>query len=403
MKKTLSIVSMIIAGESIFLLPFVIVRIFRPTILEVFNITNTELGTAFSAYGFVAMISYFFGGPLADKFKVKYLMFLALTGTSLGGLLFATIPNFYSLTILYAFWGFTTIFLFWSPLIKATREWGDSNKQGFAFGLLDSGRGLTAAIFASIIVYFYDLQLNDDVVNSDALKNTIYFASGFTFLSALLIIFFLNLKEYGTVDKIDLSKFKILLKKKQIWYQSIIIVCAYCGYKSIDDISLYTNQLMGWNEIESAKAATYIFWVRPFAALIIGFFADRVSSSRMLIVSFLIMIISTLLLGLNIFQDLIAFFFLLNIVFTGIGIYSLRALYFAVMEESKIPLALTGTAVGLVSVIGYTPDIFMGPLMGIILDNNPGAVGHQYFFYLISLFGFVGLVFSWLIYRENIK
>ena len=46
---------------------------------------------------------------------------------------------------------------------------------------------------------------------------------------------------------------------------------------------------------------------------------------------------------------------------------------------------LTGTAVGVVSLIGYTPDIFIGPLMGYFLDEYPGALGHQCVFALLAL------------------
>ncbi|NJO93108.1 MAG: hypothetical protein HC831_32220 [Chloroflexia bacterium] len=46
-KQILAILSLIIAGETIFILPFVLVRIFRPTVLEVFGINNLELGYAF--------------------------------------------------------------------------------------------------------------------------------------------------------------------------------------------------------------------------------------------------------------------------------------------------------------------------------------------------------------------
>ena len=51
---------------------------------------------------------------------------------------------------------------------------------------------------------------------------------------------------------------------------------------------------------------------------------------------------------------------------------------------------MTGTAVGIISVVGYTPDIFMGPVMGILLDNNPGLVGHQQVFLLLAAFAAVG-------------
>ena len=62
------LILLILAGEAVFILPFVLPRIFRPTVLEVFLLDNVQLGLCFSIYGIIAMISYPLGGPLADKF-----------------------------------------------------------------------------------------------------------------------------------------------------------------------------------------------------------------------------------------------------------------------------------------------------------------------------------------------
>jgi len=55
-RRGLVLVALIAAGEGVFLLPFVLARVFRPTLLDAFGITNLELGTAFSLYGVVAMV-----------------------------------------------------------------------------------------------------------------------------------------------------------------------------------------------------------------------------------------------------------------------------------------------------------------------------------------------------------
>ena len=64
------------------------------------------------------------------------------------------------------------------------------------------------------------------------------------------------------------------------------------------------------------------------------------------------------------------------------------------MEEGRVPLGDTGTAVGIVSVIGYTPDVFMGPLMGVLLDRSPGALGHQHVFAVVAAFSIAGMIAS---------
>ena len=83
------------------------------------------------------------------------------------------------------------------------------------------------------------------------------------------------------------------------------------------------------------------------------------------------------------------FFFSLVVVATGT--YAIRALYFSIMQEGRIPLVLTGTAVGVISVVGYTPDIFASPIIGYLLDRYPGILGHQYVFSMLVLFSMVGL------------
>ena len=55
------------------------------------------------------------------------------------------------------------------------------------------------------------------------------------------------------------------------------------------------------------------------------------------------------------------------------------------------PIKFTGTAVGIISVVGYTPDIFATPIIGYLLDNYPGSLGHQYVFTMLLLFSLLGL------------
>ncbi len=105
------ILLLILAGEAVFILPFVLARVFRATVLDVFEVNNTELGFCFSIYGIVALVSYLFGGPLADRFPPRKLMGVALVLTALGGLVYANNPSLVTLQVLYGFWGFYDDFL----------------------------------------------------------------------------------------------------------------------------------------------------------------------------------------------------------------------------------------------------------------------------------------------------
>ena len=408
--RLLTMLALVISGEAIFFLPFTLPRVFRPTMLDVFGINNFELGSAFSAYGIVAMISYFFGGPIADRFSARGLMSTALVATALGGLWMSTIPTGLELSLIYAIWGMTTILLFWAALIRATREWGGGDAQGKAFGFLDGGRGLSAALIstAGIAMLSTLLPENKEAVSlaqqTHSLKSVIYMFSAVTLLTALLVWVSLpSGKIEGPDDfKSGLKGVRKILKLRVVWLQAIILLCSYVGYKITDDFSLYAQDVLGFDEVKAAGAGALAMWLRPIIAVSAGLLADRLMPSRMIIFGFIALITGGLLAGSGLLNPGILFPYFVAFITVSIGIYSLRSLYFSVMEEGRVPLALTGTAVGLVSVLGYTPEIFVGPAMGWLIDSYPGAQGHQYLFLFLSLFGILGLIAA-ILFRREVK
>ena len=101
---------------------------------------------------------------------------------------------------------------------------------------------------------------------------------------------------------------------------------------------------------------------------------------------------------MGVIEDSSTWLFFISILIVATGVYAARSLYFAVMESGKIPLVLTGTAVGLVSLVGYTPDIFAGPLIGYFLESSPGVVGHQQVFWMLAFFSFIGGIAAFVYY-----
>ncbi len=409
------ILLLIIAAEAVFILPFVLQRIFRTTFLESFSISQTELGSCFSVYGLVAFFSYLFGGPLADKFKPNLLMGVALILTALGGFYLATYPSLYNLHLLYGFWGFTTIFLFWAAMIKATRIWGGTEKQGIAFGFLDGGRGLVAALFGSVGVVIFSIFITKDIELTTVEERLIAFKEviKYTSIAVLcigIIIFFLlrfneteNLKTERKAKLLTLKNFKTVMKFRAVWLLMVIILCAYYGYKMTDLFSQYAEDVMLYNKIEAAKVGTYLLYMRPVIGVVIGLLADRTKASLWIVIGFLLMTITSLIFYLGIIDDSTTLLFVISIGTMALGVYSARVLYFATLEEAKIPLAVTGTAVGFISIVGYTPDIFAGLVMGYFLDANKGAAGLQNAFGIMGVFAVVGFFAAILFYILNKK
>ena len=402
--SVLSITLLILSGELIYLLPYVLPRIFRPTFLEVFNLNNLQLGSLFSVYGIIALLSYVYGGVISDKFQPKKLMSYSLFFTSFGGLVLASYPSYFVLQILYGYWGFTTVFLFWGAMIKATRVWGGTDNQGQAFGFLDGGRGLVAASMGSLGVLIFsvflinDIELTSLTERKEAFRYVILFSSFMIFLTGLWVLFFMDSNQKDQKNNVissnSFSNIKTVLKIQSVWLIMIIIISAYIGYRVTDIYSLYASDVMFFNQIEAANVSSLQLYLRPLVCILIAMLADKSSYIYFIIFGFVTMLIGSTIFAFGIVQLNMNFVFYLSLIIVATGTYAIRALYFSIMQEGRIPLLLTGTAVGLISVVAYTPDIFAPPIFGYFLDKYPGLLGHQYVFTISVLFSILGLLAS---------
>ncbi len=334
------------------------------------------------------MMAYFFGGPIADRFRPRTLMALSLITTSLGGLILLYDPTVLQLKILYGYWGLTTILLFWAPLIRSTREWGGTLFQGRAFGFLDGGRGLAAAILASGGVTI----LSNSIESGNGIDALIVYYTIATFLAGILILLAIP---KGSITKVSLDRSSQpnLIQNKFLWLQAGVLLVCYCCYKGIDNYSLYFNQVLGMSETESARLAAGIAYARPFSAIAAGLIADKFSPSKSIIVFFSVLILTYIFPATSV-PNQNHWLFISTVAVSGAGVFALRGIYFAILEESKIPNHQTGLAVGLISFVGYTPDIFFAPIAGRLLDSAPGVIGHQLYFQMLVFIAILGLIIS---------
>ena len=401
--------ALIIAGEAIFLLPFIVMRVFKPIIRDVFRISDFEIGEAQALYGITALLSYFFGGFIADKWEARKLLSISLILTSLGGIAMASIPSITIFKIVYALWGVSTIFLFWAALIKATRQWGKQNNQGLSFGLLDGGRGLFAACIAltgaAILSYFFPEEAAS--ITYENKKNTLQYIL-ITITSIVLSIGIFVWLALPNKDKETRSvktnfSFKqafVLLRKPKIIFHSLLILSAYSGYKLTGVFGIYAKDVWGFSIENATYFAVLIQFTRPITVVLIGWIADQFLPSKVILPCFVCMAITSFSIGMGDFEN--SYFALSFCIFIlmALATYSMRGLYFALLEEIKTPLQLTGTLVGIISVIGFTPDIFMSLFTGHILGENPGVSEYKQLFSLFTLFPIIGLIAT-LLFRKK--
>jgi nitrate/nitrite transporter NarK len=409
MSRLATMLTLVIAGEIIFGLPFHLGRFFRPTLLDTLGFTNTQLGDVFAVYGVLAMLAYFPGGFIADRFPAKNLLMVSLVATGAGGFYMATYPGQTGMAVLYAYWGVSTILLFWAALIRATREWGGADTQGAAFGILDGGRGLVAAAFASIAIlaFAWAMPGNPETLTNEerraAFRVVILLYSGGAIAAGALAWFVLPATSTARLDSGRLfGSLGAVVKRPLIWAQAGIIVCAYSAFKGLDNYSLYAEQVLGFHELDAAKLAAAGGYVRPVAAVAVGLLADRYKSSTAILVSFAVLTVSYTVFayvtpgttGLSLIYA--------NALVSLFAVFGLRGVYFALLEENRTPDYMTGAAAGMVSFVGYTPEIFFSPITGRILDANPGIKGHQNYFLFLACISIIGMaVAGWMLWLRR--
>jgi nitrate/nitrite transporter NarK len=362
--------------------------------------SNAEFGDAFVLYGIMAMLSYIPGGMIADRISARKLIAFSLVATAFGGLFFAMFPGQVGLALIFGYWGVTSVLLFWAAMIRATREWGGELAQGKAFGILDSGRGLAGAGAASLAVIVLAYTLPEDIDSitlenrTSAMRSVIYFYSMATFCVAFLVWFFIPDSKIER-KKPEIGRFpglKYVLRNPAVWLQAIVVICAYIGYKGLDYYTTYAVDILGLNEVLAAKYMSYASYLRVISALAAGLIADRISSRKVIGISFTIVLISYIILLLIYPEPEFMSIIYANLIFTFIAVYAMRGVYFALIGETGVRGRYTGTAVGLISVIGFTPDIFFYSAGGRIIDAAPGFPGFQNYFLFLAGFALLGML-----------
>jgi len=295
----------------------------------------------------------------------------------------------------------TTILLFWSPMLKVTHDLGGTRQQATAFGLLDAGRGLFAAVIATVLTLLFSQILPQQQHASpeelaQALRIIVITAITLVAITGLIVPIALcatrRVQSASPTDELTKNSVILLVRRPAIWLHGIVVLCAYCGYKSIDNYGIFAVDVFGATDLEASQLTTLTFWARPFAAIGAGLVSDRFNHFKSM--SFLFIVAATGNLAMIFFgpQSLPWLGLMMVVITTAATMYALRGIYFAVFDDLQIPPSLVGTAAGIVSLIGFLPDVFFGALTGFLIDHYPGITGHQFVFGLVSFVSLVGFI-----------
>lgn len=392
-------------GAALYLLPYIRWSYYDAA-LEASGLNNTQFGITMSVYGILAMIFYAPGGWLADKFSARKLLSLSTLGVGLLGLWYAANPGYLSQLIIYAGWGVLATLTFWSALMKATRELGSSEEQGRLFGFVEGGRGILSTILSFICLFLFG-KLGEGL---GGFQGVVLTMAVLNLLTAILNWFFLKDKDEAKAEekqKATPADILSILKMPAIWLISLVIVCCYSIYLGSTYLTPYFTNIIGATASMAALLAVMRSYILQFACGPTGgILADKMGSISKVIVGSYLVITAAMaaILLLPSTKSMMIPLVLILIVLCS-GIFAMRGIYFATIDEVGIPIKITGTAVGIVSLIGFVPDVYMSALCGKLLDQYEGVSGYRAIFIVMILFAVVGLaasiLLSWVVKKQK--
>ena len=391
------------SGGIIFLLPFLF-EVYYRSVADALGLTNTEMGILFSAFGFTSLIVYFPGGWLADRISPRKLMTSSLITTGLGGLWFATLPTYEIVVAIHIFWGVSITLLFWGAMIRVTRNWAPPDQQGKAFGVLETLRGIGEASTHSVLLFVFAW------LGSTEQALTVVITQLSLVIIALGVLSWFVIEDVSRdgasnneMASVTLRDIIAVLKMPVIWLIAIVVLCAYCAYWGSFTTTPYSSDIFMTTVAVAGVISVGRMWLKPIAALIAGFVADAFGIAVSVAVLFAVLVVCFSTIGLISPEPGKLPVVLINVAIVALAVFALRGIYFALLEEGGVPLAVTGTAGGIISAIGFTPDVFMPLFFGVITDSYPGADGYRYFYLVTSGFCAVGLVAAMTIYFRYVK
>ncbi|MFM0644311.1 MFS transporter [Paraburkholderia bryophila] len=412
-QRYIQLMLLVIAAGAIY--PILYLRqVYQPTMLEVFHITDSQLGYLYSSLGTIFLVSYLPSGWLADRIAPRLLICFSLIATGVLGLWYSTAPSFPMLMLIFGGWGLSTGLTFWAAVIKRVTMIAGAQEQGRFFGLLDGGRGLIEAMLATIAIslFAWVTQTKGETVAA-GFKLVVYMYA--ILCIALGVILALVKDPQGAEDAAAnrasrqrsnvLVDLKTLAKIPELWLVAAIVFCGYQVFWATYSFSAYLHEgEIGLTVVMAGTITTLKLWMRPIGGIGGGFLGDRYSKVSVLVIALFLAALS--LLGLMAAPRISSHVLLVFLVlFIGILTYAIRGLYWSLLDRCNIPVTTMGLAIGLISVLGYSPDVFLPLINGYLTQTFPGVFGYQLYFGYVAamaaLGGFAGLALRNMLNRKE--
>lgn len=358
------------------------------------ELSDVQLGKIWSVFGIVGMISYVGGGYFTDRFSPKKIITVALVISAVLHLYVSFVPSYPVILIISALMGISTVFAFFPASSKVLSFLGEDHNSGTVFGLYYALEGVGGMLINLTGTRMYmitgnELQTFALVVRLFALLNLLGAIGAYVGLSGIE-----TSEIKGNV--VSFKQLKYVFSQKKVWLIALITMCNYWLYCSLTYVTPYLTDLFKVSEDKAMLCGIIrVNVLALFAGLLFGRLADKKRSA--LDVIKIIMPLECLCSALILINQITVKSVLAAIILTmafAFGTTGVKVISIVLISESDFPLIMTGTIIGVVSFIGYSPDAFLYPIAGSLMEGHE-MQGYFYLFLISSIIAGIAVIGCW--------
>lgn len=403
-KKWISFGILMLGAGTIYKLGFLKDAFYVP-MQEFMGLSHTQIGTAMSIAGLISTFSFLTAIGITDKVSKKIMIPFSLISICLCGIWLSTFPSYPVFLLIYCLLAICADMLYWPTMLKTVRLLGTEDEQGRMFGIMEAGRGLMDTIIA-----FGALGIFSAMGSTAAgLKMAILFYSIVPGVIGIIMYFMLEPDDApaptpvqtqenasGAKEK-NTSGIMRTLKNKNIWLVSFNIFFVYSVYCGLTYFIPFLEEAYA---LPAALVGVYgiinQYGLKMLGGPVGGFITDKIlhSATKYLRIAFVIMGVIVAVFAMLPHKSMGIFLGMFITLTISACVYSMRAIFFAPMDEVHVPREITGSAMAMGSFIGYLPGSFMYAVYGGILDKFEGLFGYRIVYLMMAAFAAGGFVLS---------
>lgn len=409
-KKWISFGALMLGAGTIYKLGFLKDAFYVP-MQEFMGLSHTQIGTAMSVAGLISTFGFLASIYLTDKVSKKIMIPLSLVSICLCGLWLSTFPSYPVFLAIYCLLAICADMLYWPTMLKTVRLLGNEDEQGRMFGIMEAGRGLMDTIVAFCALGIFSFFGS----NALGLRMAILFYSIVPGIIGIIMYFLLDpddapaktsSADKGSADKHTSSGVMQALKNKNIWLVSFNIFFVYSVYCGLTYFIPFLEEVYA---LPAALVGVYgiinQYGLKMLGGPVGGIITDKVlhSATRYLRIVFVIVAAILAVYSFLPHQNMSIIIGMAITLTISACVFSMRAIFFAPMDEVQVPREITGSAMSMGSFIGYLPGAFMYAVYGSVLDKFEGLAGYRIVFIMMAAFAVAGFFLSSYILRTMKK